>query len=226
MNANSIRREGFVMAYNPPFEYSLAPETVEPGTHWISVHMKNTQKQPMMNMDVRLISNDTLRMRAVDRGGYINMLNPGEERVVPVQIEANQGAWVYLHVEYWLDDELFYWESPNVWINVRRDPARIMTLFSIKGPQMNLGEAVPVEATLVSNLDTEDLRLDFWVETAEGRFESFETVDIDPMDAGEIKTIETEFTPEEEGLYSIYAYLFEGNRRLDRMIEQLQVINS
>lgn len=212
------------MAYNPPFEYSLTPETVEPGTRWISVHLKNTKKQPMMNMDVRLISNDTLRMRALDRGGYINMLNPGEERVVPVQIEANQGSWVYLHVEYWFDDELFYWESPNVWINVRRDPARIMTLFSIKGPQMNLDETVPVEATIVSNLVTEDLRLDFWIETADGRFESFETVDIDPMDEGEIKTIETEFTPDEEGLYSIYAYLFEGNHRLDRMIEQLRVV--
>ena len=102
------------MALNPPFEYSISPERIESGTSWVSLHLKNTGRKPMMNLDVRLISNDPLRIRSLDRGGYINMLNPGEERVVPVQIEANQGAWVYLHVEYWLDDALFYWESPNV----------------------------------------------------------------------------------------------------------------
>lgn len=214
------------MAYNPPFEYYIRPETVESGTHWISVHLKNTKNKPMMNMDVRLISNDPLRIRSLDRGGYINMLNPGEERVVPVQIETNQGAWVYLHVEYWLDDELFYWESPNIWIKVRRDPARIMTLFSVKGPHMRAGEPVPVEATLVANLPAESLRLDLWIETADERFESFESMDVESLDAGEVKTITTEFTPEEDGLYSVYAYLFDGNRRLDRMIEQLRVIKS
>ena len=177
-----------------------------------------------MNLDVRLISNDPLRIRSLDRGGYINMLNPGEERVVPVQIEGNQGAWVYLHVEYWLDESLFYWESPNVWIKVRRDPARIMTLFSIEGPQINLGEEVPVEATVVANLPSEDLRIDFWVETDSSKFESFNTEDIDSMEADEIRTITTEFTPDESGLYSIYAYLFDGNHRLDRMIEQLMVV--
>ena len=212
------------MTYNPPFEYSLTPEIVEPGTKWISVHLKNMGREPMMNMDVRLIYNDPLRIRALDRGGYINMLNPGEERVVPVQIEANQGGWVYLHIEYWLDDELLYWESPNVWIKVSRDPARMMTLFSIKGPQVNIDTEVPVEATVVADLPSDSLRIDFWIETAEGRFESFHTLDIKPIDAGEIRTITTEFTPEEEGLYSIYAYLFNGNRRLDRVIEQLRVI--
>lgn len=180
----------------------------------------------MMNMDVRLVSNDPLRIRSLDRGRYVNMLNPGEERVVPVQIEANQGAWVYLHVEYWLDDELLYWESPNVWIKVRRDPARIMTLFSIKGPQMKVGEAVPVEATLVSDLPSDNLRLDFWIETASGKFESFKTVDIEPMEADEVRTITTEFVPDEKGLYCIYAYLFDGSHRLDRRIEQLRVVDS
>ncbi len=212
------------MALNPPFEYSITPERVEPGTHWVSVHLKNIGNKPLMNMDVRLISNDPLRIRSVDRGGYVNMLNPGEERAVPVQIEANQGSWVYLHVEYWLDDEMLYWESPNVWIKVRRDPARIMTLFSVKGPELNLEEKVPVEATVVANLPIDSLRLDFWIEAASGKFESFQTADIDSMEADEVKTITTEFTPDEEGLYSIYAYLFDGDHRLDRKIEQLRVV--
>jgi len=212
------------MALNPPFEYSITPERIEPGTRWVSVHLKNTGRTPMMNMDVRVISNDPLRIRALDRGGYINMLNPGEERVVPVQIEANQGVWVYLHVEYWLDDELSYWESPNVWIKVRRDPARIMTLFSIQGPQLNLGESAPVEATITANLPVEELQMDFWIETASGKFESFNTIAVEPMEADEVRTVTTEFTPDEKGVYSIYAYLLDGNHRLDRMIEQLRVV--
>ena len=214
------------MALNPPFEYSISPERIEPGTSWVSLNLKNTGRKPMMNLDVRLISNDPLRIRSLDRGGYINMLNPGEERVVPVQIEANQGAWVYLHVEYWLDDALFYWESPNVWIKVRRDPARIMTLFSIEGPQIDIGEEVLIEATVVANLPSEDLKMDFWVETASGKFETFNTEDIDSMEADEIRTITTEFIPDESGLYSIYAYLFDEDHRLDRMIEQLRVVES
>ena len=214
------------MAYNPPFEYSISPEEIEPGTRWVSVHLENITKEPLMNLDVRLVSTDPVRIRSLDRGGYINMLNPGEEHVVPIQIEANQGVWVYLHVEYWRDDELLYWESPNVWVKVRRDPAHIMTLFSTNGPQLELGQSVPVEATVVANRVTETLRLDFWVETADGKFESFETIDVEPMDAGEVRTVTSVFTPDDEGLYSIYAYLFDGNRRLDRMIEQLRVVES
>ena len=212
------------MAYNPPFEYNITPEEVEPGTKWISVHLRNISKEPIMNLDVRMVSTDPVRIRSLDRGGYINMLNPGEERVVPIQVEANQGVWVYLHVEYWREDELIYWESPNVWVKVRRDPAHIMTLFSIGGPQLNLGESVPVEATVIADQVTDSLRLDFWVETADGEFESFETVNVEPMDADEVQTITTEFVPDVEGMYSIYAYLFDGNRRLDRMIEQLRIV--
>ena len=214
------------MAYNPPFEYSITPETIEPGTHWVSIHLKNIGKKPMMNLDVRMVSNDPLRINTVDRGGYINMLNPGDERVVPVQIEANRGAWVYLHVEYWLDDELFHWESPNVWLKIRRDPARIMTLFSLEGPEYSVNEKASVEATIVANLPTDPIRLDFWVEMADGKFEFFKTIDIPPMDKGEYKTITTQFVPEQEGLYSIYAYLFDGNRRVDRKIEQIRVLES
>jgi hypothetical protein len=214
------------MAYNPPFEYSISPERIEPGTHWVSIHLKNIERQPMMNMNVRLISNDPLRIQPLDRGGYINLLNPCEERVVPVQIEANQGSWVYLHIEYWLDDEMFYWESPNVWLKVRRDPARIMTLFSIKGHQLNLGEEIPVEATVTADLPVDDLHIDFWIETADGKFETFQSIDIDHMDAGEVRTITSSFTPEEEGLYSIYAYLFDEKRRVDRKIEQLRITES
>jgi len=214
------------MAYNPPFEYSITPEKVEPGTHWVSIHLKNIGKKPLMNIDVRMISNDPLRIRALDRGGYINMLNPGEERVVPVQIEANRGTWVYLHVEYWLEEALIHWESPNVWIKVRRDPARIMTLFSMEGPDYNIADEAKMEATIVANLPTDMIRMDFWVETADGEFESFETIDIDPMETGEYKKITTKFVPDKEGLYSIYAYLFDGNRRVDRKINQIRVTGS
>lgn len=212
------------MALNPPFEYSISPERIEVGTHWMSIHLKNVSRQPLMNLDVRLISNDPYRIRPLDRSGYVNMLNPGEERVVPFQVEANQGGWVYLHVEYWLDEKLFYWESPNVWTKVRRDPARILTLFSIKGPQVNCGELVPAEATIIVDKPSENLRLDFWVETAGGRFESFESINLEPIGAGEVRKIQTQFTPDEEGLYSIYAYLFDGDHRLDRKIEQLRIV--
>ena len=99
-----------------------------------------------------------------------------------------------------------------------------MTLFSIEGPQTILDEEVPVEATIVTDLPVEDLRIDFWIETAGGKFESFNSVDIEPTEANEVRTITTEFTPDEEGLYSIYAYLFDGARSLDRMIEQLKVV--
>jgi hypothetical protein len=46
---------------------------------------------------------------------------------------------------------MFNWESPNVWIKVRWNPARIMTLISVVGPQVVLMEDVSVEAMLVAN---------------------------------------------------------------------------
>jgi hypothetical protein len=75
-----------------------------------------------------------------------------------------------------------------------------MTLISIKGLQMQAGETVPVEATHVSDHPSDSLRLDFWIETTRGQFESFKTVDVEPMEADEVRTITTEFIPNEEGL--------------------------
>lgn len=53
------------------------------------------------------------------------MHSPGEEQVVLVQIEVNQGSWVYLYNKYWFDDELCFRESLNVWVMVRRNNAWI-----------------------------------------------------------------------------------------------------
>jgi hypothetical protein len=44
------------------------------------------------------------------------------------------------------------------------------------------------------------------------------------MEAGESKKIRAQFTLDKPGMVGIYAYLFDGIRRLDRKIEKLRVI--
>jgi hypothetical protein len=48
-------------------------------------------------------------------------------------------------------------------------------------------------------------------------------VDTKPLSFGEEVRYSAEITPEEEGLYTIYAYLFDSGRRIGRKVDYVYV---
>lgn len=60
------------------------------------------------------------------------------------------------------------------------------------------------------------MKLEFWVETPSGKSEKQATTETKELSAGEEARYTAEFKPKETGSYTVYAYLYDGWRRIGR----------
>jgi hypothetical protein len=196
---------------------------VEPGWRWLSLTLENVSTEPLTALDVQLNSVDTYNMRAVGTGSYIDRLDPGERRVEAFQIAANGTAGIYISVDGLRGSTHFHWESPTLLVTVGRQVANLVSFFAMTAPYPPLGEKILCEATIRGLSESSGLQLEFWAETPGGEFESLGEVETKPLAAAEEALYAVEFTPEEEGLYTLYAYLYDDIRRLGRETERVHV---
>jgi len=67
------------------------------------------------------------------------------------------------------------------------------------------------------------LKLEFWVNLPSGKCEEQATIEIKDLHVGEEARYRAEFTPKETGHYTIYAYLYDGWKRIDRQTDSIYV---
>lgn len=211
------------MAIKYPLEYELTPKSVDTGTRWVTLQLKNLGDQRLTGLDVRLNSLDAYSISVLGTGSYIATLDPGDERDIPFQLSANRTGSLYVTIDGWEDGDRFHWESPSIAIAVGREVAEIVSLFAMTEPYSLIGEKIRCEATIRGLIESEGLDLEFWADTPGGEFEELAIVETKELGVGEEATYSAEITPEEEGLYTIYAYLYDGVRRIGREVENVYV---
>lgn len=205
------------MATKYPIEYTLSTTQPKAGKSWITVTLQNVGTSPLSQINVQLNSLDTYHLTVYTTGSYIEMLNPGEKISLPFQILATGGARVYLSVDGTQDKQAFSWESPSTFLRAEQQPAELESLFVMTKPYLLIGEKIECEATVGGLLDEGvSLRLEFWAEKPTQIFEPFGETMTKALAAGEIGYYKAEMIPDEEGLYTIYAYLYDGIRRIDK----------
>lgn len=211
------------MAVKIPLEYELSPQEINTGTQWLTLRLKNIGTQPLTGLDVKLNSLDAYNLAVYGTGSYIASLDPGEQRLLPFQVMATATTNVYATVEGWQDGMSFYWETPFVWVKVGKEVAELVNVFAMAEPYPPVGETLRCEATVRGMAPSEGLTLEFWANTPTGRFEELASVETKALSVGEEARYSAEITPEEKGSYTIYAYLYEDGRRLDRQTEYVYV---
>jgi hypothetical protein len=211
------------MAQRYPIEYRLNPTHMEPGWRWLTLTLRNAGSEDLAGLDVRLNSLDDYSLRTISTGSYIPLLKPDEERVEAFQVAANRSGELYISVEGMQGVSYFHWESPTILVTVGREPAELARLFAVSEPYPPLRERIRIEATVRGSGDSEGLRLEIWAETPDGRFEALAEIETKALSAGEESTYAAEFIPQEEGAYTIYAYLYDDMRRIGRKTEELYV---
>jgi hypothetical protein len=147
-------------------------------------------------------------------GEYIGELKPDEEREVVFQVNAYGSADVYATINARMDGDYFGWESGWTHIIVTEEKAEIERLVVLSHPYTKIGETLSVEATVKGLQKSTGLKLEFWVETPSGKSEEQATMEIKDLPVGEEARYTAEFTPKETGYYAIYAYLYDGWRRI------------
>ena len=208
-----------------PIEYELNPTELDKGKQWLTLKLKNTGSKTLKRLDVELHSLDTFYLFPFifpsGIGHYIGELKPNEEREVVFQVNANGSADVYATIRALKDGDHFWWESGWTHISVSEQKAEIGRLVVLSHPYTTIGKTLSAEATIKGLGKGTGLKLEFWVETPSGNFEKQATIDIKELSVGEEVRYSAEFTPKETGYYTIYAYLYDGYRRISHNTDSI-----
>lgn len=211
------------MGIRYPIQYDLSPKTIDVGRRWLTLELENIGAENLTGLDVRLNTLDVYSISVYGTGSYLSELGPNEEQMISFQVSANSTGSVYVSIDGWRDGEPFHWESPGLLITVGREVAELVSLFAMTEPYPPLGEMMRCEATVRGLAESEGLRVEFWALTPSGEFNELATVETKQLSAGEEARYAAEITPEEEGLYTLYAYLYDGVRRIGRKVETVHV---
>jgi len=208
-----------------PVEYELNPAEMDKGKQWLTLKLKNIGNKTLKRLDVELHSLDTFYLFPFifpsGIGHYIGELKPDEEREVVFQVNANGSADVYATIRARKNGDYFWWESGWTHISVSEEKAEIGRLVVLSHPYTTIGKTLSAEATIKGLRKGTGLKLEFWVETPAGKFEEQATIDIKELSVGEEARYSAEFTPKEMGYYTIYAYLYDGWRRIGHKTDSI-----
>jgi len=69
----------YMIRFKRPIEYELSPDTIEKGTHWLSVRLKNTGDDHLKNLNIKMHSLDSVHISFRNPNHYIYGLEPNEE---------------------------------------------------------------------------------------------------------------------------------------------------
>jgi hypothetical protein len=211
------------MAIRYPIEYSLSPRQVDAGMRWIRMVLKNVGDDELTSLDVKLNSFDTYSLDVEGTGLFVGALGPAEEVTHAFQVSARLTDRMYISLDGYRDGERFHWESPGIRVVVGDAAAELVSLFAMTRPYPPPGKAIRCEATVKGLRPSKDLVLESWVRAPSDRFE-FRTLELGSIAAGEELKPAFEVVPEEEGSYTVYAYLYDGYERIGHESDQIYVI--
>ena len=204
-----------------PIQYELEPQSVDTGTSWVVLTLKNIGPEKLTNLDVRLHSMDTYNLVVTGISKFVFELEPDQEVRLEYQISAHSSSWVYATIDGFKNDERFHTESPVLRIRVLPEIAELVSVFALTQPQIPAGERIRIEALVRALSNCENLTLEFWADKPQGEFEELASIKIAELKEGEVGRYGAEITPSEEGMYKITTYLYDGVRRLDSGVDQV-----
>jgi hypothetical protein len=218
MMAEMLRR------HKTPFEYELNPVVIDVGTNWITLKLKNTENETLKGLDIQLHSLDTYNLTVYGTGlfgdgYYLSVLEPNKEKEMVFRVNAVGSANVYVTIKARRTRRRYFtWESGWTNIKVSEEKAEIGHLLVLSNPYTTIGETISAEATIKGLRKSTGLKLEFWVEPPSGKQA---TIDLKDLPVGEEARYTAEFTPKETGHYTIYAYLYDGWKRIGYKTESI-----
>ena len=213
-----------------PFEYILTPRVMEKGTNWIKLKLKNIGQKPLKNLDVKLHSLDTSNLSIYGAwwfgaGQFIEELSPNKSIELVFQINIVNPADVYVTIKGhgYEDGNYWWWESGRTNIRIGDEKAELLGLFVLSTPIISIGTNIVAEAIIKSLIESDQLSLQFWVDTPSGRSEDLVRVALKNLTIGEESRYTVEIAPNETGFYNICAYLYDGWEKIGSKFETIYV---
>jgi hypothetical protein len=138
-------------------------------------------------------------------------------------VDAAASIAVYVSVTGDWDGAPFRWESPSIQLAVNEAVAQVTGLVAMGPPYPPAKEPVRMEAVVRAFGGVENLRLELWADTPGGALDRLAKINTGELNAGDERRYITAFTRGEKGTHAIYAYLYDGEERIDRRLEHIYV---
>lgn len=190
----------------------------------MTLRLKNEEDIALHSLSIRMHSTDSLEIALRNSSDYIYRLIPGEEQYLAFEADVNGPAALYITIQYFKEGGSFHWDSP--WIR-QKVPGEVAELESIlvSNPYGTLGTDLEVEATVKGLGNSKGLDLEFWADTPSGKFEELAKIKTKELSPREEASYTARITPKEIGYYTIYASLYNNNRRIGRDSDTMWVEN-
>jgi len=199
------------MKLKRPFEFEITPETIDSGTHWITIKLQNVSEDTLTNMDIRLHSMNPFFITVLGTGSFLSILKNNETGTIPFQVNAEATGRVYFTVSGERDGVYFYWDSPPVQLTVGDEIARLRSVFILTHPYIAKGTTIEVEAVIQATKGGKELDLTFWLDSPTS-YEFIGETKTKMLESGEEVKYSVEISPKEEGIHEVFVYLFDGTR--------------
>jgi hypothetical protein len=201
----------------------VSPRSVEAGVRWLTLKLKNIGAEDLTNLEVRLNSLDTQSLDVFGTGSYFSTLKTGEEKEVFFQVSARTTGSAYVTLDGRKKDKPWHWESPAMSVSVGEDVAELVSLLALTEPYPILGEEITCEVVVRGLAPSRNLVLEFWAETPGGELRSLVKEGMGFLAVREEVRRTFEIAPEEEGIYILHAYLYDGARRIGHQTDYLSM---
>jgi hypothetical protein len=205
----------------------LSPSEIDVGPNWVTLKLKNIGEITLQHLDIQLHSLDTHKLYVYGTGlygggHYLPSFRPNEEeKEMAFRVNAVGSANVYVTIKALRAGRYFTWESGWTNLKISGEKAEIGRLLVLSNPYTAIGKTISAEATIKGLNESTGLKLEFWVEPPSGKSEEQATIEIKDLPVGEEARYTAEFTPQEKGYYTIYAYLYDGWKRIDYKTESI-----
>ena len=203
-----------------PISVHLTPRVLIKGTSTIELKITNNGDIRLETLEVGLHSLDQSLIEVENPERWVNAIEPGETTAVTFTLSAHRSAMVHTRIYGYVGEERFEWQSPPIRVKVGEEAAELVSLL-IKGESIRMkGESLEVEATVRALKHDVKVTVDFWVNTPNEKYSKIGEVRTSVLQPGNTKHI-IEFIPTETGLYSVYAYLYDGSRQIDKQSDKV-----
>jgi|SRR6185437_4290896 len=204
-----------MMRLKYPIEYELRPETLDKGGQWLILRLKNIGDDKLHNLDIKMHSTDSLNISFRNPNTFVHLLAPNEEESLYFHVDAYATTAIYISIRYFKNGGYFHWDSPWIRKTVIGEVAELERIL-VSNPYGTIGRELDVEATVKGLGDSDGLDLEFWVNTPSTNYEELAKIKTKKLSRGEEASYVTKIIPREEGYYTVYANLYDDNRRIDR----------
>jgi hypothetical protein len=208
-----------------PIEYELSPDTLEKGTQWLTLRLKNVGNENLHNLDIKMHPTDSLQISFRDPSEYIYRLRSDEENYLSFQVDVHGTTSLYFSIRYFKEGGSFHWDSPWIRQQVLGEVAELEGIL-VSNPYGIIGRELEAEATIKGLGNSDELDLTFWMDTPSGKYEELAEIKTKKLSRGEEISYTAKITPKEEGYYTVYASLYDNRRRIGRHFDTLWVEKS